>query len=177
MKKRWGTLLKNTPPIHCLITLPSGTVQGKRAKNDQGDNMDKEEKVLELKNAILEKLAVIQNIAPDQAMVQRVVMEVNRCATAAENGNCVEELLKALPKVALAEVNSSTSCGNMEHKVNVLSKAVFSNSVDQVRAMESAFTKLNQAMKIVIELMMTVSYHDNGAMCWKKYTTDVFNAK
>ena len=134
---------------------------------------------MELKDDLTGKLVVIQQMAGGSDIAQKVLGEIQAVMKHLDDhdAEAISLVLQNLPKTSLNAVVESTGCGNLEHRVTVLSKAIFNESVDQVRSMESSFAKLTKCMKTVVELLLASKYYTEGSMSWKMYTKDVFEAK
>ena len=130
-----------------------------------------------MKEELVACVAVARQVGGHIPGVVQVITEIENCAATADNGDCVKDLLAGMQKPSLKLVSASTNCGNLHHKIAVLQKAIFAGSVENTRAMTSAFAKLSKAMDVVVELLLTVGYFDEGQMNWTQYTKDVYEAK
>ena len=131
----------------------------------------------ELKDDLIAQTAVATQAAGADPLVARVMGDIERCMALVDTPDFMPALLTALPKEALLPVASSLACGNVEQKVAVLRKAMFADSVEAVKGKESAFAKLDKAMKLVTEILLTATYFEDGIMKWSSYSKDVFNAR
>ena len=134
-------------------------------------------KIEELKDDVIAKIAIVKQAAGTNVIVQKVIGEIEQVMAGIDDPDIVKTILKNIPKDSLALVVDSTGCGNIDHKVTVLNKAMFCKSVDEVRVLENAFSKLTKCMKSVVELCLVSAYFGDGNMNWKQYTKDVFAAK
>ena len=164
----------HTCRLHFTLDIDGG---GKRAKTEDGDALSRDDKMAVVKDDIVGKMAIINQTAGDNATVQKVVAEINQVFAVVDTAGSCKQILAKIPKDALGLVVEATGCGNTDHKIAVLSKAVFHSSIDQVRALEGAFAKLSKNMKLVIELLLIANYFEEGSMNWKQFTRDVFAAK
>ena len=160
--------------VNLMLKLRGG---GKAKLDADGQRLTKETRLRELKDELFGMTAVATQAAALDPLVGKVKADIDKCMGIVDTPGFMSALLAELPKDALLPVVASLSCGNLDQKVAVLRKAMFAETVEAVKGKKAAFAKLDKAMEVVTEILLTASYFEDGSMKWSSYSKDVFDAK
>ena len=140
--------------------------------------MDTEDKLKNIKEKLLVNKVLIQTLAGDSHIVGQALAKISAMEAAIDaDENCVKAFLDQLGKDQLKAVNASTTSHNVDAKIAVLTKLLFTESHDTVQNLENCFKKLRECMILITELAMTRQYYTDGSFAHKNYSQDVYDAK